>query len=120
MRGDPVSLDDYRRERRAYLRDTIRTLNFPPPPQEVRMSLLSNNTDIARYRVIKHSSLPMRCPLVSSIAYWLLLDRLHAPLIAFILVGAVLTFAWIAWIIGVAVNVSMDADGFGKITTKEL
>lgn len=100
--------ENYRRERAAYLRSLDAAYSIDPP-EEASMS------DIVRYRVIKPSSLPMRCPLVSSIVYWLLLDRLGAPGWLYVIVAVLMAFVWLAWAVGGWVNQSVDAPGFGKI-----
>jgi hypothetical protein len=97
--------DDFRRERAEYLG----ALNHPP--------LESSMSDY--YRVIRPSSLPMRCPLVATLVFYLTMDRLSAPGWLFGVVGVIMATVWMAWIYGMAVNVAVDAPGFGKRSTKQ-
>lgn len=51
-------------------------------------------------KVIKVANLPVRLPILATIVWWLLLDRLHAPALAW---GIFLTLATIVWVVAILV-----------------
>lgn len=50
-------------------------------------------------RVISGKQLPSNPPLVSTLVYWLALDKLAAPGWAWGVVGTIMAVIWIAWIV---------------------
>lgn len=50
-------------------------------------------------KVVHGKNLTMRCPLVATLVFWLVLDRLDAAGWVWGAVGVVLVIGWIAWIV---------------------
>lgn len=64
--------------------------------------------------VIKASSLPPRVPITSAIAFWLLLDRLHAPEWAFGVFWTLVTVLFAGFIYSLHISELKDVPGFGE------
>lgn len=69
------------------------------------------------YRTIASSCLPMRCPLMGTFVWYLLLDRLGAPGWVWGVIGTLLACVWVAWIAAQFLNESQPLHGFGEIKT---
>lgn len=55
-------------------------------------------------KVISYKNLPTRWPVVATIAWWLLLDRLDAPGWLWGTLGTLLVIAWVACIYNICVQ----------------
>jgi len=64
--------------------------------------------------VIKSSSLPTRSPVGFAILFWLLLDRLGAPGWAFGVLGTLVFFMAMFWIVSFWTESKQDVSGFGE------
>jgi hypothetical protein len=64
--------------------------------------------------VIKSSSLPTRSPVGFAILFWLLLDRLGAPGWAFGVLGTLVFFMTVFWIVSFWTESKQDVPGFGE------
>lgn len=65
-------------------------------------------------RTINPNNLSPRMPLISTIAWFLLLDRFNAPGWVWGVIGVLTSAAWVAWISHMCNDEWGDVPGFGR------
>jgi hypothetical protein len=74
---------------------------------------LSVRKAMKKIKVVSAKNLPSRWPFTATAAWWLLLDRFHAPPVAW---GVFYTLATIVWIISIACTFCQEsADPFERV-----